>query len=233
MGPTAQPSQATKPRLKSKISARSPSHGLAAQASANSLLIFDLKLPTSLSSREESRVPRPPSRVHRATNNVPFLPTTSASRAITLKGFLTTLTLSREEVVVMIRGPINRAQPPFIRFSLIGFSVFIPELFLTFSSLSRAWHVRDYPWGLDLSLRSPTNSILHRAVTGASVPTPFFSTCRDCFLSGLLTRSAQAESCDSQGRFPDSFPCISRLGNTSLRLREARILDICLYEALI
>ncbi|PKI47269.1 hypothetical protein CRG98_032340 [Punica granatum] len=52
-----------------------------------------------------------PSRAHRA-NHVPFLPMTSASRAIMFQGFLTTLTLPREEVVT-VRGPINRAQPSF------------------------------------------------------------------------------------------------------------------------
>ncbi|PKI77650.1 hypothetical protein CRG98_001988 [Punica granatum] len=48
---------------------------------------------------------------------VPFRSTTLSSRAITFKGFLTTLTLPREEVVT-IRGPIHRAQPPFHLFFL-------------------------------------------------------------------------------------------------------------------
>ncbi|PKI73165.1 hypothetical protein CRG98_006452 [Punica granatum] len=46
---------------------------------------------------------------------MPIPPTTLPSRAITFKGFLTTLILSREEVVT-IRGSIHRAQPPFHRF---------------------------------------------------------------------------------------------------------------------
>ncbi|PKI78852.1 hypothetical protein CRG98_000713 [Punica granatum] len=51
--------------------------------------------------------------------SVPFLPTTSASCAITFKGFLITPTLPREEVV-MVREPFNRAQPPFHFLLLIG-----------------------------------------------------------------------------------------------------------------
>ncbi|PKI59739.1 hypothetical protein CRG98_019915 [Punica granatum] len=42
---------------------------------------------------------------------------------------------------------------------------------------------------LDLPLRSPTSPISHRTVTGASVPTPFFPSCRNCHLSGSSTRS--------------------------------------------
>ncbi|PKI67384.1 hypothetical protein CRG98_012221 [Punica granatum] len=44
--------------------------------------------------------------------DVPFLSTTLASRAITFKGFLITLTLPYEEVVT-VREPLHRAQPPF------------------------------------------------------------------------------------------------------------------------
>ncbi|PKI06690.1 hypothetical protein CRG98_049615, partial [Punica granatum] len=100
---------------------------------------------------------------------------------MTLQGLFTTLTLPREEVV-MVRGPINR----------LG----------TFGS------AHDH---LDLPLRSPTSPTLHRAVTGASMPTPFYPTCRGCLLSGLSTRGFQPESCDSQDRFPDSFPRASGL----------------------
>ncbi|PKI72130.1 hypothetical protein CRG98_007517 [Punica granatum] len=78
---------------------------------------------------------------------------------------------------------------------------------------------------LDLSLRSPRNPILHCAVVRASVPTPFSPSCRYCCLTGAHCPSRPAESCDSQGHFPDSFPRASRLGNIPLRLREARILD--------
>ncbi|PKI60868.1 hypothetical protein CRG98_018741 [Punica granatum] len=85
---------------------------------------------------------------------------------------------------------------------------------------------------LDPSPRSPTNSISHHAVAGASVRTHFLPSCRGCLPPGSLTRSLQPESCDSHGRFPDSFPRISRLGNTPLRLREVKILYVCCYEVL-
>ncbi|PKI67357.1 hypothetical protein CRG98_012254 [Punica granatum] len=58
--------------------------------------IFDLKLPTSPSSRKKNRVSWV-ARVHAGPLRVPFRPITLASRAITFKGFLTTLTLPREE----------------------------------------------------------------------------------------------------------------------------------------
>ncbi|PKI52277.1 hypothetical protein CRG98_027319 [Punica granatum] len=61
-------------------------------------------------------------------------------------------------------------------------------------------------------LRSPTSPISHRAVSGASVLTPFFPSCRGCLPLGLLTRSHQTESCDSHGHFADSFPRTSGLG---------------------
>ncbi|PKI67354.1 hypothetical protein CRG98_012251 [Punica granatum] len=56
-------------------------------------------------------------RVHTGPPHVPFHPTTLASHAITFKGFLTTHTLPREEVVTS-QGPIHRAQPPFHSFLL-------------------------------------------------------------------------------------------------------------------
>ncbi|PKH93911.1 hypothetical protein CRG98_049806, partial [Punica granatum] len=55
--------------------------------------------------------------------DVPFLPTTSTSRAIAFKGFSTTPTLTREEVVT-VREPYNCARPPFRSFLLIGFLYF-------------------------------------------------------------------------------------------------------------
>ncbi|PKI75888.1 hypothetical protein CRG98_003722 [Punica granatum] len=44
---------------------------------------------------------------------------------------------------------------------------------------------------LDPSLRSSTSPILHRAVVGASVPTPFSPSCRCCHLSHPVTCSFQ------------------------------------------
>ncbi|PKI62720.1 hypothetical protein CRG98_016883 [Punica granatum] len=85
---------------------------------------------------------------------------------------------------------------------------------------------------LDLPLRSPTSPISHRAVTGASVPTCFPETAAAAPLSGHSTRNAQAKSSDSHGRFPDSSPRATRLGNAHLQLREARTFDLCLYEVL-
>ncbi|PKI46553.1 hypothetical protein CRG98_033055 [Punica granatum] len=87
------------------------------------------------------------------------------------KGLLTTLTLSREEVVT-IRGPIHRARPPFYRFSLTGRG--------TLGS-ARAH--------LDLPLRSPTSPTPHRAVPGARVPSRSPETNRGCPFSGHSTRS--------------------------------------------
>ncbi|PKI26194.1 hypothetical protein CRG98_049117, partial [Punica granatum] len=64
---------------------------------------------------------------------------------------------------------------------------------------------------LDLPLRSPRSLTSHRAVTGASVPTHFPSSCRGCLPLESSTRRPQPESCDSHGRFPDSFPLATRL----------------------
>ncbi|PKI32047.1 hypothetical protein CRG98_047562, partial [Punica granatum] len=65
--------------------------------------IFDLRSPTPRSSRRKNRV----SWVTRARTGplrVPFRPMTSASRTITFKGFLTTLSLPHEEVVTVHLG---------------------------------------------------------------------------------------------------------------------------------
>ncbi|PKI36136.1 hypothetical protein CRG98_043474, partial [Punica granatum] len=159
---------------------------------------FRFEVPNTPFQPKEESGPKTPSRAHRSPSRVPFPPTTSASRAIVFKGFLTTLTLPREEVVT-VRGPTDRAQPSFARFSLT---------------------------------RSPTSLTLHRAVTGASVPTPFYPTCRGCLLSGPSTRSSQPESCDFQDCFLDSFPSVSRLGNIPLRLREVRFFVFVRFKAL-
>ncbi|PKI76741.1 hypothetical protein CRG98_002872 [Punica granatum] len=62
---------------------------------------------------------------------------------------------------------------------------------------------------LDLPLRSPMNPTSHRAVVRASVPSRFPATTPS---PGSPTRDIQPESCDSHGRFSDSFPRASRLG---------------------
>ncbi|PKI34314.1 hypothetical protein CRG98_045295 [Punica granatum] len=126
--------------------------------------------------------------VHRATNNVPFLPTTSASRAITFKGFLTTLTLPREEVVT-VREPTYRAQPPFRPFHFYRVSRLLPSFFLLFPIHLGLGTFGFVHGGQYLPLRNPTSPTSHRAVPRASVLTPFFPSCRDCLLLGLLTRN--------------------------------------------
>ncbi|PKI74529.1 hypothetical protein CRG98_005071 [Punica granatum] len=95
------------------------------------------------------------------------------------KGFLITLTLPREEVVT-VRGPINRAQPPFTRFSLTGFHSLLPNFLSHFRVHSGLGTLGAAHGHLDPPFRSPTSPTLHRAVTGASVPTPFSLTCRGC-----------------------------------------------------
>ncbi|PKI46778.1 hypothetical protein CRG98_032828 [Punica granatum] len=148
-----------------------------------------------------------------------------------LTRFLTTLTLRREEVVT-IRGPIHRAQPPFHSFSLTGFFVFISN-FLSLFRVHPGFGTFGTTHGrLDPSLRSPTSLISHRAVAGASVPTHFLRSCRGCPSLGSFTRNLQTESWDSHGRFPDSFPRASRLGNIPLRLREVKIPNVHCYEVL-
>ncbi|PKI61786.1 hypothetical protein CRG98_017836 [Punica granatum] len=60
--------------------------------------------------------------------------------------------------------------------------------------------------------RSPRSPILHRAVVGAELDLPKLPW---SLLSGTRHPSRPVESCDSQGRFPDSFPRASRLGTIS------------------
>ncbi|PKI47576.1 hypothetical protein CRG98_032031 [Punica granatum] len=151
--------------------------------------IFDLKPPTSHSNRRESRVPWV-TRVHAGPLRVPFRPTTLPSRAIPFKGFLTTLSLPREEVVT-VRGPISRAPPPFHHFSLTGFFVFILNFFSLFQACPGLGTFGSVHGHLDLPLRSPTNPISHRAVAGASVPTRFPETVAAEPLSGHSTRSSK------------------------------------------
>ncbi|PKI56239.1 hypothetical protein CRG98_023370 [Punica granatum] len=148
--------------------------------------------------------------VHTEPSDVPFLPTTSASRATTFKGFLTTLTLPCEEVVT-VRGPINRAQPSFIRFSLTGFLTFLPNFLSHFRVCSGLGTFGSAHGHLDPPLRSPTNPTLHCTVTGASMPSHSPETAAAVPSPGSPTRNVQLESCDSHGRFPDSFPRASRL----------------------
>ncbi|PKI40351.1 hypothetical protein CRG98_039259 [Punica granatum] len=110
--------------------------------------------------------------MHTEPPDVPFPPTTSASRAITFQGFLTTLTLPREEVVT-VRGPTNRAQPSFTCFSLTGFLSFLLNFLSHFRVCSGLGTFGFAHGRLDLSLRSPTNPTLHRAVAGVNVPSHF------------------------------------------------------------
>ncbi|OWM91564.1 hypothetical protein CDL15_Pgr012323 [Punica granatum] len=165
--------------------------------------IFDLKPPTSHSSRKEDWVPWV-TRVDAGPLRLPFRPTTLASRAITFKGFLTTLTLPREEVIT-VRGPINRAQPPFHHFSLTGFFVFIPNFFSLFRVRPGLGTFGSAHGHLDLPLRSPTSPTSHRAVPGASVPTSFFPSCCGCFPLGLLTRSLQPSLATPMAASPTLF----------------------------
>ncbi|OWM85536.1 hypothetical protein CDL15_Pgr023430 [Punica granatum] len=121
------------------------------------------------------------------------------------KGFLIILTLPREEVVT-VRGPIHLAQPPFHPFLLYRVPFSLPNFLSLFRACLGFGTFGAVHERLDPPLRSPTSPILHHAVVGASVSTSFSPSCSCCHLSGLVTRRAQAESCDSQGRFPDSFP---------------------------
>ncbi|PKI77619.1 hypothetical protein CRG98_001957 [Punica granatum] len=79
----------------------------------------------------------------------------------------------------------------FTRSLFTGFFAFLPNFLLLFRACLGlgtfgATHER-----LDPSLRSSTSPILHRAVVGASVPTPFSLSCRCYHLSDLVTRSFQ------------------------------------------
>ncbi|PKI61270.1 hypothetical protein CRG98_018334 [Punica granatum] len=141
---------------------------------------------------------------HAGPLRVPFRPTTLASRAITFKGFLTTLTLPREEVAT-VRGPINRAQPPFHHFSLTGFFVFISNFFSLFRVRPGLGTFGSAHSHLDLPLRSLTSPTSHRVVPEASVPTSFFPSCRGCFPLGLLTRSLQPSLATSSAASPTLF----------------------------
>ncbi|PKI65583.1 hypothetical protein CRG98_014083, partial [Punica granatum] len=103
-------------------------------------------------------------------------------------GFLTTLTLPREEVV-MIRGPIHRAQPPFHLFYLYRVPFPLTSFLSRFQACPGFGTFRTTHGRLDPSLRSPTSSIPHRAVVGASVPAHFPSSRRGCLPLGSLTHS--------------------------------------------
>ncbi|PKI32499.1 hypothetical protein CRG98_047110 [Punica granatum] len=114
---------------------------------------------------------------------MPFPPTTSSSRAITFKGFLTTLTLPREEVV-MIRGSIHRAQPSFHLFFLYRVPFPLPSFLSRFQACPGFGMFGTTHGRLDPSLRSPTSPFPHRAVAGTSVPAHFPLSCRGCLLLG-------------------------------------------------
>ncbi|PKI58441.1 hypothetical protein CRG98_021199 [Punica granatum] len=156
MGPTAQPSQATKTRLNPKPllnpSSSAQPQSAAAPPHGRRLKIGSLDI--------TGCTPSPP--------RVPFRSTTLSSPAITFKGFLTTLSLPREEVVT-IRGPIHRTQPPFHLFFLYRVLFPLPcvhSLFQVHLGIGTFGTTHGH---LDPSLRSPTSLIPHRAVAGASV----------------------------------------------------------------
>ncbi|PKI41503.1 hypothetical protein CRG98_038105 [Punica granatum] len=134
-----------------------------ARSTDNSFLGLDFSFEASIITFQpcEQSGLKDATRVHPDFNNVPIPPTTLPSRAIPFKGFLTTLSLPREEVVT-VRGPINR----------LG----------TFRSVHGH---------LDLPLRSLTKPISHRAVAGASVPTRFLETAAAAPLSGHSTRNSK------------------------------------------
>ncbi|PKI78459.1 hypothetical protein CRG98_001099 [Punica granatum] len=163
----------------------------------------DVSVVANASCRKENRVSWV-TRVHAGPLRVPFRPTTLPSRAIPFKGFLTTLSLPREEVVT-VRGPINRAQPPFHHFSLTGFFVFIPNSFSLFRVRPGLGTFGSTHGHLDLPLRSPTNPISHRAVAGASVPTRFPETVAATPLSGHSTCSSKPSLATLKAASPTLF----------------------------
>ncbi|PKI59197.1 hypothetical protein CRG98_020412 [Punica granatum] len=203
MGPTAQPSQASKPRLKPAATARSHDLGLTAQATA----------PPFLAGGSNPKSSGAPDFL-----NVPFPPTTLASRAITFKGFLTALTLTREEAVT-VREPYNRAQPPFHFFLLIGFRYFFPVFLLSFAVCPGLRTFQVVHEHLDLPLRSLRSPILYRAEVGAVVPTPFSPSCC-CRCSQASATHRVQPGHPTLSPLPRLFPRIPRLGKTPLRLRE-------------
>ncbi|PKI63991.1 hypothetical protein CRG98_015604 [Punica granatum] len=130
MGPTAQPSQATKPQSLSKnLSSSSPlPHFRSALAKAEtgqshrktvwySGLVFPFEASIIVFWPYEGSGPKDASRVQPRLNDVPFPPTTLPSSATMFKGFLTTLTLPREEVVTVTcytgsNAPNHRTRGP-------------------------------------------------------------------------------------------------------------------------
>ncbi|PKI50217.1 hypothetical protein CRG98_029400 [Punica granatum] len=109
--------------------------------------------------------------------DVPFPPAISASHAITIQGFLTTLTLPREKVVT-VQEPYNRAQPPSRLSLLIGFRCFSLFFLLSFQVCPGPCTFETIHERLDLSLRSPRNLTLLDVVIGVVVPTSFPPNCR-------------------------------------------------------
>ncbi|PKI57119.1 hypothetical protein CRG98_022490 [Punica granatum] len=119
--------------------------------------------------------------------NVPFPLATSASRAIAFEGSLTTLILSREEVVT-VREFSTRAQLPLRSLLLYRLRTF------------EACHEH-----LDPSIGSSRNSILLGTVVGASVPTSLFLDCHGRYLSGAHHSPRLAGSPDPLATFPTLF----------------------------
>ncbi|PKI72293.1 hypothetical protein CRG98_007316 [Punica granatum] len=101
---------------------------------------------------------------------------TLASRAITLKGSLITLTLPREEVVT-VREPYHHAQPPFHLILLYRVHFLLPSFLSLFRACPGFGTFRTIHERLDPSLRSPRSPILHRAMVGASMTSSIFLSC--------------------------------------------------------
>ncbi|PKI70909.1 hypothetical protein CRG98_008704 [Punica granatum] len=174
-------------RLKPKIT-KLPSLHISHPLSPFPGLDFPFEASSITFGPHEESGPEATNRVQPCPNDVPFPPTTSSSRAITFKGFLTTLTLPSEEVVT-IRGPIHRAQPPFHLFFLYWVPFPLPSFLSRFQACPGFGTFKTTHGRLDPSLRSPTSPIPHRVVAGASVPAHFPSSCRGCLPLGSLTRS--------------------------------------------
>ncbi|PKI31813.1 hypothetical protein CRG98_047796, partial [Punica granatum] len=167
--------------------------------------IFDLRSPTPRSSREYIRVPKPLAARTGLLPTCHFLPrlrrvVPSRSKGSSQPSPSPVKRWSRSEGQSTVHN-LRSTRPSFTG-SIDFFTEFV-SLFPACSGFGTFGTVHEH---LDLPLRSPTSPTLPRAVTGASVPTPFFPSCRDYHLSGPSSRDTQTESSDSLGHFLDSFP---------------------------
>ncbi|PKI54256.1 hypothetical protein CRG98_025350, partial [Punica granatum] len=194
--------------------------------------IFDWRSPTSRSSREHNRVPRPLAARTKPPTTCHFTPrlrrvVPSRSKGSSQPSPSSVKRWSRSEG----RPTVHNLR--FVRFSLTGFLAFLPNFLSRFRVCSGLGTFGSAYGHLDSPLRSPTSPTLHLAVPGACVPAHSPETAAAVLPLGSPTHSFQSESRDSHGRVPDSFPLATRLGNIPLQLREARILDSCLHETFI